>query len=90
MIVITSRTFRESQKKYMDLATKERVVIKRHNEYLELVPRGTSIPENPSPSNDPYFDNPRNIEDILTGIEQCKQGKSVLLTPELQKQLFDL
>jgi len=59
MLVVSSREFRDSQKKYFDLAVKERVVIKRKNEFLELVPRGNSIPENPSPSNDPWFDDPR-------------------------------
>ena len=48
MLVVSSREFRDSQKKYFDLAVKERVVIKRKNEFLELVPRGNNIPENPS------------------------------------------
>lgn len=88
MVVISSRTFRDSQKKYLDLAKKERVIIKRKNEFVELVSRGKRIPESPSPSNDSYFDDPRNIADILVGIEQCEQGKTVVLTSELQKQLF--
>lgn len=35
------------------------------NVLIELVPRGEVIPESVSPSNDPYFDDPRNIEAIL-------------------------
>ena len=56
MIVVSSREFRDNQKKFLDLAEVQRVVIKRKNQYLELVPRGNMIPENVSPSNDPYFD----------------------------------
>lgn len=58
------------------------------NKRVELVPRGEIIPESVSPSNDPYFDDPRNIEHIEIGIEQAKQGKTVKLTPELRSELF--
>lgn len=50
MIVVSSREFRDNQKKFLDLAEVQRVVIKRKNQYLELVPRGNMIPENVSPS----------------------------------------
>ena len=46
MIVVSSREFRDNQKKFLDLAEVQRVVIKRKNQYLELVPRGNMIPEN--------------------------------------------
>jgi hypothetical protein len=90
MLVVSSREFRDRQKKYFDLATKERVIIKRKNEFLELVPRGNSIPESPSPSNDPWFDDPLNLESVMVGIEQARKGETVRLTPELQKKLFEL
>jgi len=89
MIIVSSRTLRENQKKYFDLATKERVIIKRKLEYIELVPRGKSIPESISPSNDPYFEDPRNIAAIMRGIEQANNGQTIELTPELRKELFD-
>lgn len=88
MIVVSSREFRDNQKKFFDLAEKERVVIKRKNQFMELVPRGEVIPESVSPSNDPYFDDPRNIEAILRGIQQAKEGKTTKLTPELRNELF--
>lgn len=88
MIVVSSREFRDNQKKFFDLAEKERVVIKRKNQFMELVPRGEVIPESVSPSNDPYFDDPRNIEAILKGIQQAKEGKTTKLTPELRNELF--
>jgi hypothetical protein len=77
MLVISSRTFRESQKKYFDLAKRERIIIKRKDEFLELVPRGNVIPDNPSPSNDPWFNNPMNIEALDRSIAQAKEGKVI-------------
>lgn len=88
MIVVTSREFRDHQKKFLDLARKQRVIIKQKNEYLEIIPRGETIPENPSPSKDPYFDDPRNIEAILKASEQVRNRQTVKLTPELHKKLF--
>lgn len=79
MIVVSSREFRDNQKKFLDLAEVQRVVIKRKNQYLELVPRGNMIPENVSPSNDTYFDDYQNIVDINTGIQQAKEGKTIAM-----------
>ena len=93
MLVVSSREFRDNQKKYFDLAAKERVVIKRKNEFLELVPRGNSIPENPSPSNDPWFDDPRNIEELERRLKKHesgdKSGGIVLTTKEDIKAFFE-
>lgn len=88
MIVVSSREFRDNQKKFFDLAEKERVVIKRKSQFMELVPRGKTIPESVSPGNDPYFDDPRNIEAILKASQQVKEGKVTRLTPELRNELF--
>jgi antitoxin YefM len=90
MVVISSRTFRENQKKYFDLATNERVIIKRKLEFLELVPRGHSIPESVSSSNDPYYDIPQNIEDLEKRIQDIKDGKTKFIpfTKEMQKNLL--
>jgi len=90
MKVISSREFRESQKKYLDMATNERIIIKRKNEFLEIVHRGSSIPENPSPDNDPYFDIPQNIERIEKALQQVKEGKVSELTKDNQKELLGL
>jgi antitoxin YefM len=90
MLVISSRTFRDSQKKYFDLAKKERVIIKRKDEYMELVPRGNIIPDNPSPSNDPWFNDPKNIEALNYSLEQAKNGQTTILTKDRQKELLGL
>jgi hypothetical protein len=57
---------------------------------MELVPRGNVIPDNPSPSNDPWFNNPKNIEHLNRAIEQAKNGQTVTLTEVMQKDLFSL
>jgi hypothetical protein len=90
MLVITSRAFRDSQKKYLDLAQKDRVIIKRKNDFVELVHRGNIIPNNPSPSNDPWFNNPKNIEALNRSIEQAKNGQTITLTEAMQKELFSI
>ncbi|MBT0810163.1 hypothetical protein KIH41_02565 [Litoribacter ruber] len=46
--------------------------------------------ENPSPSGDPYFENPNNIKSILEGIKEAKEGKTVKLTKEERKKLLGL
>ena len=88
MQVISSRAFRDSQKKYLDLATSERIIIKRKNIFLELVPRGTTIPENPSPSFDPWFDNPKNLEALGRSIDQAKEGKVLKVTGKEELKAF--
>jgi len=77
MQVISSRAFRDNQKKYLDLATQERVIIKLKNVFLELVPRGDTIPDNPSLSFDPWFDNPKNLEAHGRSIAQAKEEKVI-------------
>lgn len=88
MIVVTSKEFRENQKKFLDLAEVQRVIIKRKKQFVELVPRGNVIPESVSPSNDPYFDDGRNVEAILKAGEQVRNGQTVKLTSELREELF--
>jgi len=46
--------------------------------------------DNPSPSGDPYFDNPKNIEEILQGVKEMKEGKGVGMTREERRKLLDL
>jgi hypothetical protein len=35
---------------------------------------------NPSPSGDPWFDNPENMASVMRGIEETKQGKTKTYT----------
>ena len=41
-----------------------------------------------SPSGDPFFDDPRNLQAIREAIEQAKRGQVTELTPELKEKLF--
>ncbi len=88
MLIISSRVFRDNQKKYFDLAKRERVIIKRKNEFIELVPRGNFIPDNPSPSNDPWFNDPRNIEALDHAIVQVKEGKVTRISGKEELKTF--
>jgi hypothetical protein len=45
---------------------------------------------NPSPSGDPYFDNPNNIKEILEGVKEAKEGKTVKMTRDERKKLLGL
>ena len=67
MLVISSREFRDNQKKYMDLVDKnEQVIIQRGKEksYV-LTPVGVK---------DKYFMDPDTIADIQEGISQYRKG----------------
>ena len=44
--------------------------------------------ENPSPSGDPYFDNPKNIERILEGAKQVQEGEVVEINREQRKKIL--
>ena len=39
-----------------------------------------------SPSGDPFFDDPRNLQAIREAIEQAKRGQVTELTPELREK----
>lgn len=76
MIVISPSELRGNLKKYLDLAEKERIVIQRgKKEIFELLKRDRV-------SEDPYFNNPRNIEAIEEGIADIKGGKYKTLDPD--------
>ncbi|GHV23466.1 hypothetical protein AGMMS49959_16600 [Planctomycetales bacterium] len=50
--------------------------------------RKSKNPHNPSPSGDPYFDDPRNIADIMDGIRQFEAGQVVSLDDEELQAIF--
>lgn len=75
MIIISPSELRKDQKKYFDLAESERVIVKRGKKVIELVV-SDKITENPSPSNDPYFENPENLQMVAERIESYKKDKT--------------
>jgi antitoxin YefM len=78
MLVISSREFRENQKKYMDLVDRnEQVIIQRGKEKAyALTPVGPK---------DRYFMDPEVMADILEGIKQYQDGN----TTKIDKSDFD-
>lgn len=75
MIVISPTELRMHQKKYLDLAAIERVMVKRGKELIELVVRKNVAP-NPSPGNDDYFDNQENMAELRKRTDLMKAGKA--------------
>lgn len=72
MKIITPTELRANQKMYFDLAEHERVIIKRGKKVIELV---VSDDISPSPSNDPWYDNPENIKELTKRIKEHEQDK---------------
>jgi len=94
MKIITSREFRNNQKKYFDMVdNNEQVVVKRKNRAYKLVPVTeddmlVDIPKeyrtNPyeiSPSGDTFWADKRNIEKVKKAIEN-KEVAAQLKTAE--------
>lgn len=77
MILLTVTEFRSNISKYLQMAFTEKVALKSKRGIIELNP-STEIRLNPSPSNDPYFDDPRNLEAVETAIANLKSGKAKL------------
>ena len=78
MIVISPSELRGNLKKYLDLAEKERIVIQRGKKETFELRKTERISE------DPFFDNPKNIESIEQGIATLKQAGTKLMTRKNQ------
>jgi len=74
MLLISVSEFRNNISKYLQRAFTEHIAIKSKGGVVELTPN-KKIRVNPSPSNDSYFDDPRNIEAIEQGIADIKAGR---------------
>lgn len=88
-ITISSTELRANQKKYFDMAETTRIFVKRGRKLIELVVKD-AIDDNPSPSGDAWFDDPRNIAELSRRIEAVRQGNA-RFTPleELRKSWED-
>lgn len=96
MKIVTSREFRDNQKKYLDMVdNKEQVIVKRSkNRAYKLVPVSeddmlVDIPKkyrvNPyeiSPSGDVFWADKRNIEKLKKAIENKDQVAVKLKSPD--------
>lgn len=48
------------------------------------------VSSNPSPSGDPWFDNPENLASVMRSIEESKQGKTKAYTTDEIRKLLDI
>ena len=90
MTIVNSKTFSSSPIYYLNLATRENVIVKRGKRLFQITPKLHL--ENPSPSGDPYFANPENTAELERRIKEIKEGsvKFTVLTPERQKEMLGL
>lgn len=86
-ITISPTELRSNQKKYFDLAETTRVFVKRGNKVIELVVKETI--DNPSPSGDAWFDDPKNIAELARRIEAVKRGETNFTTLDPAKSLWE-
>lgn len=80
-ITISPTELRANQKKYFDMAENTRVFVKRGKKVIELVV-SESINLNPSPSNDTWFDDPRNVAELDRRIKEDKEDKAEYVSLE--------
>lgn len=89
-ITISPTELRANQKKYFDMAENTRVFVKRGRKLIELVV-SDGISMNPSPSGDPWFDDPRNIAELSRRIKEYEAGETKFVTlEELRKEWEDI
>ena len=48
------------------------------------------VSSNPSPSGDPWFDNPENLASVMRSIEESKRGKTKAYTIDEIRKLLDI
>jgi hypothetical protein len=75
----------ETLQKLSILAVAQGRSLKNYIEHL-LINKANSVSvevsENPSPSGDPWFDDPENMASVQRGIEEMKAGKGRIYTME--------
>lgn len=89
MLLLTVTEFRNNISKYLQMAFTEKIALKSKNGIIELTPN-TEIRVNPSPSNDPYFDDPRNIEAVKQGMQDIKEGRTTRVSLDDIKSMLGL
>lgn len=83
MLVISSREFRDNQKKYMDLAdNNQQVIIQRG--------KGKAYALTPVSERDRYFMDPEVTAEIREGIAQYRAGKTTKVNKADLDQLLGL
>ena len=70
MLVISTRELTQNQKKFFEIANKQRIIIKRKDKFFQLVDLGKSIPE----VDDTYMTKEEMYAKLDRGIEDYKKG----------------
>ncbi|MFI3304001.1 MAG: addiction module protein [Rikenellaceae bacterium] len=78
MVLVTVTEFRNNLSKYLEMAFREKIALKSKRGIIELTP-STEIHLNPSPSNDPWFENKANVEELDNRLADIDSGKTQLL-----------
>jgi len=88
MTTVSSRAFSSNPIHYLNVARKESVVVKRGKTMFRLTVEPPL--ENISPSGDPFWGNPRNIQALRDYDKLRAEGKieTFVLTPEKRKEWF--
>ncbi|MFI3287293.1 MAG: hypothetical protein R3Y61_02330 [Rikenellaceae bacterium] len=71
MLLLTVTEFRNNISKYMKLAVTQHIAIKSKEGIFDLKPN-TQIKVNPSPSKDPFWDIPENLERLNKDLAELK------------------
>jgi antitoxin YefM len=83
MIVVSSREFRDNQKKYLDMVDdNQHIIIQRGKDKAYVL--------SPVNEEDQYFMDPNVKEQIMEGIAQHKAGQTVKLDKKEIKKLLGL
>ena len=75
MVLVTASEFRKNQKKYFQVAMHEKVGVKSGDVIFEITP-SKELKVNPSPSGDPFWDDPRNLETLQAAVAQLEADKA--------------
>ena len=88
MTTVSSRAFSANPIHYLNVARKENVTVKRGKTIFRLTAETPF--ENISPSGDPFWGDPRNIQALRDYDKLRAEGKieTFVLTPEKRKEWF--
>ncbi len=81
MTTVNSRIFSANPIHYLNLAAKEDVAVKRGKMLFYITQKPIKEPhfENISPSGDPYWDDPRNVQDLKDYDKRRAEGKEEIV-----------
>ena len=89
MTIVTTKEFEKNPKHYMRLSKKEEVGVRIGMTIYYITPKKAKVKNNIDPD-DPYWDDPRNIEELDRRLKEIEDGTAEFIeyTPELEKEWF--